>query len=250
MSQALRLDVYDTDADAFDAAAEAVASYFRGNAGSGRLSVALSGGRSGRGVMIALAARTDLPWARIDWYFADDRCVPPDDQHSNVRLAKENLLGPRRVPTAQIFAPPASNGDAAAQAAAYAATLHDKLGASPIFDLVILGMGPDGHIASLPPGCAALQATTTVAAVSADEMQTAPPVARITLTPPVLAAARHVLLVACGKEKAAAVAAALKEPIDPTRRPAQLVPPSARVAWIIDVAAADALIHEAVPAPQ
>ena len=76
------------------------------------------------------------------------------------------------------------------------------------------------------------------------------PSASVTITPPVLAAARHVLLTACGKEKAAAVAAALKEPVDPHLRPSQLVPPLGRVAWVIDLGAADVLLHEAVPAPQ
>lgn len=251
MTAQLRLDVYDTDADAFDAAAERAGALLRSDRGTGRLAVALSGGRGGRGVMIALAARTDLPWNRIDWFFADDRCVPADHQHSNVRLAKENLFGPRRVSAEQIIAPSTAPAGAAASAAAYAETLCARLGGNPpVFDLVLLGMGPDGHVASLAPGSAALRSTAAVAAVTAEEMGTAPAVSRITLTPPVLAAARHVLVVACGKEKAAAVAAALKEAHDPARRPAQLVSPSERVGWIIDVAAADALIHEAVPAPQ
>mgnify|MGYP001620011107 CR=1 FL=1 len=245
------LDVYDSDGDAFEATADRVAALLQADHGSGRLAVALSGGRGGRGVMIALSARPDLPWARIDWYFADDRCVPPDDQHSNVRLARENLLGPRRVPAAQIMAPPAGLDEPTAVAAAYAATLTSKLGGDPpVFDLVLLGIGPDGHVASLAPGCAALRATTAVAVVEAGEMRTAPAVARITLTPRVLAAARHVLVTACGKEKAAAVAAALKEPHDPLVRPAQCVSPSERVGWILDLTAADGLIHDAVPAPQ
>lgn len=250
MAERLTLDVYDSDADAFDATAERAAVALRTTPGTGRLAVALSGGRGGRGVMIALAARSDVPWDRIDWYFADDRCVPTDHQHSNVRLARENLFAPRKIPKDRQH-PPAQAPDATAAAEAYAAALVASLGGPiPVFDLVLLGMGPDGHVASMPPGSAALRSTAAVAPVAPEEMHTDPPVARITITPPVLAAARHVILTACGKEKAAAVAAALKEPIDPQLRPAQLVPPVGKVAWVIDLGAADALLHEAVPAPQ
>ena len=242
--------MYDSDADAFEATADRVVAVLCATPGSTRIAVALSGGRGGRGVMIALSARPDLPWNRIDWYFVDDRCVPADHQHSNIRLARENLLAPRRVPATQIVAPP-TDGDPTAIATAYAATLRAKLGGDPpVFDLILLGVGPDGHIASLAPGCAALRAITPVAVVAPDEMRTEPAVARITLTPPVLAAARHVIVTACGKEKAAAVAAALTAPNDPAQRPSQLVPPSERVTWILDLASADTLIHAAVPAPQ
>ena len=251
MDDRITLDVYDTDADAFEATAERAAAILRAALGRGRATIATSGGRAGRGVLLALAARTDVPWDRIEWYWADERCVPPDDGHSNVRLARENLLGPRRIPAARIHPPPVELGDPARVAATYADTLRAELdpGPAPVFDLVLLGLGPDGHVASLPPGSAALRATDPVVAVGADEMNTPPAVARITLTPPVLQAARHVLLTACGAEKAAAVAAALREPVDPIRRPAQLVRPGGTVAWVVDMAAAGDLLKAAAPAP-
>ena len=250
---AMRLEVYPTDAEAFDAAAALAAERLRGGT---RAAVALSGGRSGRGVMVALAARGDLPWERIDWFWGDERCVPPDDARSNVRLARESLLAPRGVAAARIHPPPLERRDPDAIAAAYAATLVERLpsdGApdgAPVLDLIFLGVGRDGHIASLVPGSAVLRATTPVAAVHAEEVRTEPRIARITVTPPVLAAARHVIVTVTGDEKAAVVAAALRDPVDPARVPAQLVRPGERVTWIVDRAAAAELLRDARPAPE
>src|ERR1043166_3228080 len=97
----MRLDVYPTDAEAFEAAAALVAEGLRALGGSGGLTVALGGGRSGRGVMVALAARGDLPWDRITWFFGDERCVAADHAESNVRLAGERLFVPRGPPPAR-----------------------------------------------------------------------------------------------------------------------------------------------------
>lgn len=251
MTDRLQLDVYDSDADAFEATAERAVEILRAAGSQSRITVALSGGRGGRGVMTALAARNEVPWAKIDWFLADERCVPADHQHSNLRLARENLLAPRRVTKDRVHRVPTDAGDVEAVAAAYAEVVRAAFGgAPPVFDLILLGLGPDGHVASLPPGCAALSATGPVAAVHAAELSSDPKVDRVTLTPAVLTAARHVLLTACGKEKSGAVAAALREPIDVTARPAQLVQPMGRVAWLIDLAAAEDLLHDATPAPQ
>src|SRR5690348_2876956 len=92
---AMNVDVYETDADVFDAVAALVAEALRSAAATGRATIALSGGRGGRGVMVALAGRGDVPWDRVDWFWGDERCVAPDDPRSNVRLARESLLAPR-----------------------------------------------------------------------------------------------------------------------------------------------------------
>jgi len=244
----LQIDVYPTDAEAFEAAAALAATRLREAAAGRRATAALAGGRSGRGVMVALAARGDLPWDRIDWLWGDERCVPPDDPRSNVRLARDSLFVPRGIAAARIHPPPLELGDPARIAEAYAATVAARLEESGgAFDLVLLGMGDDGHVASLAPRSRALDATTPVAAVAAEEMGTEPRVARVTLTPPVLRAARAVIVTATGDAKAAIVAAAMREGAA-RELPARLVQPSERVTWVIDRAAAAELLRGARPA--
>ena len=249
----MNVDVYQTDAEAFAAAAALLAETLRAaSTARGRATLALSGGRGGRGVMVALAERSDAPWDRIEWFWGDERCVPVDDPRSNVRLARESLLGPRGIAAARIHPPPVELVEPEAIADGYARTLATTLdpGPAPVFDAVLLGVGGDGHVASLMPGCRALAATTPVAAVALEEVTAEPRVARITVTPPVLEAARHVVVVVTGAEKARTVAAVLSGREDPQRLPAQLVRPSSRVRWLIDRAAAGDLLRDARPVSQ
>jgi 6-phosphogluconolactonase len=251
MPTAMTLDVYPTAGEAFDAAAARAAECLRAAPAGRPLTVALSGGRGGRAVMLALAARADVPWERVRWFWGDERCVPPADAESNVRLAREALLGPRGIPDAHVYVPPVEIGDPERIAAVYAETLAALVaGTPPALDLVLLGVGRNGHVASLMPGCRALHATAPVAAVAVEEVTERPRVARITLTPPVLRAAAHVVVAVSGDDKAAPVAAAMRGPLEPERVPAQLVRPSERIAWMIDRAAAAELLRDASPADQ
>ena len=240
---AMTLEVYASDAEAFEAAAALAAEHLR-SAGA-RATVALGGGRSGRGVMVALAARGDLPWERVEWFWGDERCVPADDGRSNLRLARDSLLVPRGVAAGRIHPPPVALGDPARIAAAYAATLAAE---APVFDLVFLGVGTNGHVASLMPDCDALRATAPVAPVPLAQVSEDPRVPRITVTPPVLRAARHVIVTVTGESKARPLAAALRDPVDVARVPAALVRPGERVAWVVDRAAAGELLRQARPA--
>jgi len=226
---AMRLDVYPTDAEAFEAASILAADHLRKLPVDRPLTVALSGGRSGRGVMVALAARGDLPWARVEWHLTEEAAVSPDDARSTMRVARDSLFLPRGIPPARVH------------------TL-DEAADVPQLDLVLLAVGPDGRIAGLVPGCRALAATAPVARVADDEHSEPDAPGGLTLTPPTLSAARYVIVVAAGDAVAHAVAAALRDPVDPTRLPAQLVRPAESVRWVVDRAAAAELLREAKPA--
>ena len=249
MGRGMQVDVYPTDAEAFEAAAALAATHLR--ASGARPTIALAGGRGGRGVLVALAARGDVPWDRVAWFWGDERCVPADDPRSNVRVAHDSLLIPRGVAAAAIHPPAVGLEDPGRIAAAYAETLAAELapGPAPVFDLVLLGVGTNGHTASLMPGSRALHASAPVAAVAVEEVSDEPRVARITVTPGVLQAARQVIVTVTGAAKETVVARVLAGPLDPERVPAQLVRPAERVAWVMDRAAAAELLRDARPAP-
>ncbi len=237
----MQLEVYQTDAEAYEAAAEIAARHLVAAAASGAATLALSGGRGARALQLALAARGEIAWARITCVFTDERCTTADDAHGNLKVARDSLFAPRGISADRIRAVPVDAGDPTAVAAAYATTLA-SYGAPPALDVVLLDLADDGSIAALAPGSTALHADAPVAAVA----DAVPP--RVTITPVVLRAARHVVLTATGDERAAAVAAALREPVDIDRRPVQLVLPSPTVTWVVDRAAAAALLRDARPA--
>jgi 6-phosphogluconolactonase len=237
MQSAMRIEVYPTDADALDAVATLVAERTRAG---GRASVALGGGRSGRAVMAALAGRGDLPWERIDWYLADERCGAPDDPRTSAKIARDTLFGPRGVAAAAVCAPAPDGGSAEDVAARWAETLAGRLGPTGRIDVVVLGLGADGALGALPPVSAALDATAWAAPVPAAGGEPA----RVSVTPALLDRAGHVVVVAVGPEPAAALARALRSGEGPAAR----VPPSDRATWIVDRDAAGELLKDATPA--
>jgi 6-phosphogluconolactonase len=178
----------------------------RAVASRGRFALALSGGRTPRALYHRLAAAGPeaLPYDRVEIFWGDERAVPPDHPASNFRLAYEAWLRHVPVPPERLHR---IRGEEAPEAAArtYEAELLAVLNDPPTLDCVLLGIGEDGHIASLFPGSAALRSARYVEATRAP----APPTWRITLTPRALALARRVLVLATGRAKAPAVARAL-----------------------------------------
>lgn len=194
----------------------------------GRCALALAGGSTPRETYARLAATTHVgrfPWSAVDFYFGDERCVPLDDPESNYRMARDTLFDPLRIPAERIHRIEGERMDPRSAAAEYERLLPDRL------DLLLLGIGEDGHTASLFPGSPALdERALRVLAVEAPK----PPPRRVTITPPVLESARRILVLASGASKAEAVARALEGPLDPKRTPAQL---ARRGLWILDRAA-------------
>jgi 6-phosphogluconolactonase len=180
-----------------------------------------SGGAGANGLL--------FPWAATQVYFCDERCVPPDDPESNFRLVQEALLARAPVPPENVHRIRGEDPDPGRAADAYARLLPARL------DLLVLGVGEDGHTASLFPGSPVLgERERRVAAVTGPK----PPPRRITLTPPALAAAGRLLVLAAGEGKAGAVARALEGPSDPASCPAQF---ARRGLWLLDRAAASRL---------
>jgi 6-phosphogluconolactonase len=208
----------------------------------GRFAVALSGGSTPRATYTLLAgdefaARVD--WPRVHVFWGDERCVPPDHPESNFRLADEALLSHVPIPPGNIHR---VRGELEPEAAAqdYATALYRFFGTTwPRFDLVLLGMGDDGHTASLFPNSAALHETArSVVAVTAYYQDR--PAQRVTLTPPAINAARRVLFLVTGAAKAEILQAVLEGPEGPY--PAQRIrPTSGHLAWLVDVEAASQL---------
>jgi 6-phosphogluconolactonase len=195
----------------------------------GRCTIALSGG-STPGPVYEEIGDSDLarilPWSQLEIYFADERAVPIDDVESNYRLVKETLLRSHPDVLGQVFRMPADATDRDQAAKRYARRLPDPL------DLLVLGMGPDGHTASLFPRSTALdEKEQLVVAVTAPK----PPAERMTITPPVIEHARSIVVIASGAEKARMLALALNGEFDPKSVPAQLL---RRATWVVDQAAA------------
>ena len=230
------------------AAAERVSSRIQQSmAARGSAVICLPGGRTPRR-LYELLADAGRPWrARIEWshvhaFWGDERHVPPDHAESNFGMAHRTLLAHVPLPASQVHRMRGELPDAAAAAREYETTLRRGFALAgrkdQTFDLMLLGLGEDAHIASIFPGSPLLTVGAgghQVAAVWAEHLNAW----RITLTPPALLAARSILLLVSGGHKAAAVQAALDAPVDEARCPAQALRAAAdRVEWMIDAAAA------------
>jgi 6-phosphogluconolactonase len=211
----------------------------------GRFTIALAGGSTPKSLynLLATNARTALPWDRMFFFWGDERHVPPTDSDSNYRMADEAMLAKIPVPAANVFRMKTENPEAEAVAEDYEETLRKffqlEPGQLPTFDLILLGMGPDGHTASLFPGTAALQEKSRLVLANwVEKMKTY----RITLTLPVLNAARCVIFLVSGTDKAPALHAVLEEDVSGEQYPAKLVRPTqGKVIWLVDRAAASSL---------
>ncbi len=217
-------------------------------AARGAIHVALAGGSTPLALYRAVAEEPDLDyaWHRTHLWWGDERAVPANDARSNAQAASP-FLDAVPVPPAQVHAIEGGADDLVAAAARYDAALRSVLGGGdagpPVLDLILLGVGTDGHTASLFPHSPALEVIDRAACVVADAPEPLP--RRITLTLPVLSAGRRVVVIATGAGKAAAVAAALEPGADvppgALAPVARVRPASGRLVWLLDEAAASRL---------
>ena len=210
----------------------------------GRFFCALSGGGTPMALYSLLAQspyRESLPWEKMSFFWGDERCVPPDDPGSNYFQARQALLGQVSVLETNIFR---ARGELIPQLAAadYALQLSSRAEPGldwPRFDMVLLGLGADGHTASLFPGSQETHGIPTVA-VTANYQER--PANRVSVTPDVINSARNVVFLVTGGEKADALVATVTGAREPVRLPAQrILPVDGRLWWLVDQAAASRL---------
>ena len=208
---------------------------------NGKFTVALSGGSTPKTLYSLLATKPGIPWDKIYFFWGDERHVPPDDPESNYRMANQALLSRVPVRAENIFRIHSEEKDAAAAALQYEQTLKDVFhlspGTFPRFDLIFLGVGPDGHTASLFPGTSALtEMQRLVVANWVPKFNTD----RITFTFPVLNAAACVIFVMSGADKAPILQNVLENTA--ADLPSQKVRPvNGKLIWMVDEPAASTL---------
>lgn len=238
------------------AAARLITKIVDAQAARGSASVVLTGGRNGNGLLAALGAspaRDAVDWSRLDLWWGDERFLPEGHADRNVTQAREALLDAVELDPARVHAMPASDGanggDVDAAAEAYAAELAraarpENHGAVPSFDVLLLGVGPDTHVASLFPELPAVRETERM--VVGVRGAPKPPPVRTSLTLPAIRAAREVWLLAAGEDKARAVTIALSGAGE-LQAPAAGAYGRARTLWLLDRAAAAGLPRELYP---
>ena len=246
------LVVADQAALAQDAAKWVVAIAEEAVARCDRFTVALAGGSTPKRLYSLLAAEpycARLPWRETHVFWGDERAVPPEHPDSNFGMARAALLSRVPIPANQVHRMQVERADLDAAASEYEAEIAKVFeirptDEPPMFDLILLGLGTDGHTASLFPYTRALRETRRwVAPNYIPELKAN----RLTLTTPILNRAATVLFLVSGADKAAALQAVIKGPPDPERLPAQLIRPVAgRLVWLVDQAAASRL-GEKVP---
>ncbi len=209
-------------------------------AARGRFTMALSGGGTPKPIYARLASadfQARIDWSKVHIFFGDERCVPPDDTRSNYRMAREVLLDHVALPVENIHRFRGED-DPAREALRYAQVLAGlyRTTAFPAFDLILLGMGDNGHTASLFPGTAALRETERWVVAQYVEVMTT---WRVTFTAPLINAARLVAFLAEGAGKAPMLWNVLTGPYQPDVWPSQLIQPvNGELHWLVDAAAA------------
>jgi 6-phosphogluconolactonase len=206
----------------------------------GECSIALSGGSTPKRLFQLLAARgrDALPWDQIELWWGDERSVPPDHADSNYRMAREALIEPLRIDPARVHRMQGEVKNLDAAARAYETELVERYGSPPVLDYMMLGMGSDGHTASLfPKSPGVVEREHFVIANPVDSPLAKGKTTRLTMTAPALCAARHIRFLVAGADKAAALAAVLEGQRDANRYPSQLVD-GADVVWLVDTSAA------------
>jgi 6-phosphogluconolactonase len=207
---------------------EAVRDAFAARVGP-RFALVLSGGQTARECYEALATAEDIDWGLVDIYIGDERVVPPDDDDANQRLIRESLVD--RVGGVGSFSPMPTVGAVDECVAAYQRTITDVV-TGPGFDLVHLGMGADGHTASLFPGAPTLDADPGVLVLATEDPNGRNPHPRLTLTLPAINSARTAVFTVAGASKADAVAALLRGDDLPAARVH-----AGQTIWLVDGAA-------------
>lgn len=237
MAARTQVRVFSRSEDLFEAAAEEF--ILTSNAAvrqHGRFSVALSGGSTPKSLYSLLASKPagTVPWGETLFFFGDERHVPPDHPDSNYRMANEAMLSLVAVPN-NVYRIAAEDPDAALAAQRYESTLRQVFQREgteiPRFDLILLGIGPDGHTASLFPHSSALHENSRLVVANwVEKFQTD----RITFTFPVLNSAAKVLFLVSGRDKASAMEAIFNPNSDPDEFPAKRVhPASGEVLWFV-----------------
>jgi 6-phosphogluconolactonase len=235
------IEVVATAADLFHSAAEEFVRAARAAIGAqGRFTVALSGGSTPKALYSLLASNyANFAWNRVFLFFGDERHVPSTDPESNYRMVNESLLTKITIPSENVFRVPAENSDASVAASEYETQIRRffeiKAGEFPRFDLILLGMGPDGHTASLFPDSAALdEQSRLVVANWVEKFNTH----RITFTFPVLNRAAEVMFLASGADKAEMLHQVLETKITPPLPSQRVEPSDGKLLWMLDEAAA------------
>lgn len=212
-------------------------------ANAGHFNVALAGGQTPREIYQLLAApdyRARIPWSGVQVYFGDERCVPPTHSDSNFRMANDALIEKVAIAPNQVHRLEGDASDLDAAAMRYEALLRAQLESVngwPQFDLVLLGVGGDGHIASLFPDTSILdEINRAVACVHVQKLNSQ----RLSLTYPVINNARRIFIIAAGSAKADILAYVLGKNSD-MRYPVQRVKPRGELHWFLDRAAAHGL---------
>ncbi len=219
-------EVCDSSQHANVAAQRIAAALLAALAADGQASLALAGGTTPRGAYEDLAKLSGIDWARVSVYFGDERAVPPTHPDSNFRMADVALFSRVALPPNNVHRVQAELGDQDAIARAYEALLPERI------SVMVLGIGEDGHTASLFPGSRALEERTRR---FLPVIGPKPPPERFSVTPPVIEAAQQIIMLATGTGKADAVARALRGPLDIGRTPSAL---ARRGLWLLDPAAA------------